>query len=93
MTREEAKKAKDKLYNVDFDYDGDALIDKIFDDLEAEKTENPWHTGTPTEEGWYLLKNWYKGCSEYIYDTKFFTVDSEMPDSVVEWQKINEGEN
>jgi hypothetical protein len=25
-----------------------------FKDL-IQKTENPWHTGTPTEEGWYLL--------------------------------------
>lgn len=24
--------------------------------LHEDLAENPWHTGTPTEEGWYLLK-------------------------------------
>lgn len=27
---------------------------RFFKDL-IQKTENPWHTGTPTEEGWYLI--------------------------------------
>lgn len=39
MTREDAKELKDKIYKVDFDYDGDDFIDKIYDDFENEKDE------------------------------------------------------
>lgn len=39
MTREEAIKRKDKLYDVPFDYSGDALINEIFNDFESEKKE------------------------------------------------------
>lgn len=44
MTREEAKELKDKIYRVDFDYEGDDLIDKIYDDFENEiKEKTKWH--------------------------------------------------
>ena len=86
MTREEDKKAKDKLYNVDFDYDGDALIDKIFDDFEEEKSANPWHTGTPTEGGMYIV------VTDIGYDVWEFNEDFKAWnlyfDNVKAWQKI-----
>jgi len=58
MTRQEAKVAKDKLYNLEFDYEGDSLIDEIYDEFEA---DNPnWNTGLPTEDGLYICKLTYK---------------------------------
>lgn len=60
MTRDEAKELKDKIYNVDFDYEGDDLIDKIYDDFENEiKEKTKWHKiedgDLPKEDGNYLL--------------------------------------
>ena len=52
------------------------------------KKETNWHTGTPTEEGWYLLKCLYPEGSEYIYDTWYCTEDTELSENVVAWQKI-----
>lgn len=59
-----------------------------FKDL-IQKTENPWHTGTPTEEGWYLIKYKWDGEIRYIAtDTlvKTFVEDSRT----LGWQKIEE---
>ena len=95
MTREEAKQEKNRLYNVDFDYDGDALIDKIFDEFEAEKTENPWHTGTPTETGWYVICFREDGTDDFcvaVWDGKRFIIRDAWDVNIVPtaWQKINE---
>ena len=62
-----------------------------------ELDENPWHTGKPTEEGWYLLK--IKSDDEIIYDTDkliqcLWGLDWKYAHKeIIEWQKINEGEN
>ena len=88
MTREEAKKAKDKLYNADFDYDGDALIDKIFDEFEEEK----WHTGTPTEAGLYVIAFRFGNKIEHEIREMFYSPDYGMTfgikKDIVAWLKI-----
>ena len=71
---------------------------RFFKDL-IQKTENPWHTGTPTEEGWYLIK--IKSDDEIIYDTDkliqcLWGLDwkyAHQGQKILAWQKINEGEN
>lgn len=53
-----------------------------------------WHTGTPTEEGWYLMK--VKLDDEIIYDTNYLTpcvygMDWRYAhEEIIEWQKIEE---
>ena len=55
---------------------------------------NPWHTGTPTEEGWYLLK--VKSDDEIIYDTNrliqcLWGLDWKyVHEEILAWQKIEE---
>jgi len=56
-----------------------------------------WHTGTPTEEGWYLMK--VKLDDEIIYDTNYLTPCVYGMDwryahgEIIEWQKIEENED
>ena len=55
-----------------------------------------WHTGTPTETGWYLLK--VKSDDEIIYDTNrliqcLWGLDWKYAhEEILECQKIDEGE-
>lgn len=75
----------------------------VLADTEARAVEiwntrpNPWHTGTPTEEGWYLLK--IKSDDEIVYDTNYLTpcvygMDWRYAhEEIIEWQKIEEKEN
>ena len=55
-----------------------------------------WHTGTPTEEGWYLLK--VKSDDEIIFDTNrliqcLWGLEWKYAnEEILEWQKIKEGE-
>ena len=57
------------------------------------KRTSPWHTGTPTEEGWYLLK--VKSDDEIIYDTNrliqcLWGLDWKyVHEEILEWQKID----
>jgi hypothetical protein len=63
-----------------------------FKDL-IQKTENPWHTGTPTEEGWYLLAFIEDG--RRIYDAnrlKNGIWEYCLIGDILEWQKIEEKE-
>lgn len=50
---------------------------------------NPWHTGTPTEGGWYLIKYKHIGEIRYIAmedpSSWVFTADT-----TIGWQKIEE---
>ena len=48
-----------------------------------ELDENPWHTGTPTEKGWYVCK--LKGVD--IYETHNYTGNN-WCEYVQKWQKI-----
>ena len=58
------------------------------------KKESPWHTGAPTEEGWYLLK--VKSDDEIIYDTNrliqcLWGLDWKYAhEEIFGWQKIDE---
>jgi len=64
-----------------------------------EEKPSPWHTGKPTEEGWYLIK--IKSDDEIIYDTDkliqcLWGLDwkyAHQGQGILAWQKINEGEN
>ena len=59
--------------------------------------DNPWCTGTPTEEGWYLLK--IKSDDEIIYDTDkliqcLWGLDWKYAhNEIIGWQKIEEKED
>lgn len=87
----------------DWDWNNDDIKDSALQELKCmspapvditfSEVGNPWHTGTPTEEGWYLLKCSYLECSDYIYETKYFTFYSELSENVIEWQKIEENED
>ena len=55
-----------------------------------EELGNPWHTGTPTEEGWYLLKyedGFY--CANYWNGNGW---KNQWCGTLLKWQKIEEGE-
>lgn len=60
-----------------------------FKDL-IQKTENPWHTGTPTEDGWYL--QCIKSKNKISYDTDYYeNGDWKYPcvlREILAWQKI-----
>lgn len=60
-----------------------------FKDL-IQKTENPWHTGTPTEGGWYLQR--IKSKYNITYDTDYYENGdwkySCIFREIVAWQKI-----
>jgi len=65
--------------------------------IEAWNTRpNPWHTGIPTEEGWYLLK--IKSDDEIIYDTDkliqcLWGLDWKYAHKeIIKWKKIEEKE-
>lgn len=54
---------------------------------------NPWHTGTPTEEGWYLLHLRRKDkpyCVAYMDGHHWLGIDDFyiFVDDVLAWQKI-----
>ena len=59
-----------------------AVIDKL--------KELDWHTGTPTEEGWYLLEYNIGNSDETYYVTDHWSneVGYWTVDRVIRWQKI-----
>lgn len=58
-----------------------AIVDEI-EALPLEELDDNWHTGTPTEAGWYLFRYIYKAeemGNKYFYATeKFIEVDEEI---------------
>lgn len=71
-------------------------INRILNEVD----ENPWHTGTPTEEGWYLLKL----VDEYghiTYDANYLRKEIKGMEwkyaffghVIIKWQKIEENED
>lgn len=52
--------------------------------LWVEDNPSPWHTGTPTEEGWYVCK--MKGTD--LYETQYFTGVNWNEEIIEAWQKI-----
>lgn len=78
-----------RMYHIDevtdLTKDINELIAKVFD-------YSPWHTGTPTEEGWYLLEcgignseNTYFTTDYWNNEVGYWTVNR-----VIRWQKIEE---
>ena len=69
-----------------------AMRNAIWDSEDSDKIH--WHTGTPQEEGWYLLK--VKSDDEIIYDTNrliqcLWGLDWKyVHEEILAWQKINE---
>ena len=55
-----------------------------------------WHTGTPTEEGWYLLKVRHEEGIVYYANRWAKIIDYEwvyaMYGEIIGWQRIEEGE-
>ena len=63
--------------------------------IQHKETENTWHTGTPTEEGWYLFS--YRYLDTIRYGTDCFldgkwVFSPALNEKMLKWQKINEGE-
>ena len=56
------------------------VLDAVIGELE----ESNWHTGTPTEEGWYLIAYKWHG------DIRYIAVDHipNIYDNAIAWQKI-----
>lgn len=48
----------------------DAMIDWAIRIVKEMPIESPWHKGTPTEEGWYLLCNMAN--NKIFYDTDYY---------------------
>ena len=101
-----------KRFRIDFTVDAEGWSDDFIkesaiqeltcmvpfpEDINFSEVKNPWHTGTPTEEGWYLMK--VKLDDEIIYDTNYLTpcvygMDWRYAhEEIIEWQKIEEKEN
>jgi hypothetical protein len=68
--------------------------EKVIEEITSKwnKRPNPWHTGTPTEEGWYLLE-----CKIGNSEDTYFTTDHWSNavgywavNGVIRWQKIDE---
>ena len=60
---------------------------------EEERKKSNWHTGTPTEEGWYLCwVSFPKEIAPMVYkwkNNKFMLTDIwESDDDILMWQKI-----
>lgn len=60
--------------------------------VRAWNTRANWHTGTPTEDGWYLLN---VGCTipfrvAYMRKSQWLSIDDSIirTDAVIAWQKI-----
>ena len=65
-------------------------IDKIKAKLKKEEEQKRWHTGTPTEEGWYLLECSIDNSDEIYYVTDYWNneVGYWIYNRVIRWQKI-----
>ena len=60
--------------------------------IQHKEMENPWHTGTPTEEGWYLTKVKVCDCDGsyfFMYEAEEW-VNRRHQQPVFAWQKIEE---
>ena len=52
---------------------------------------SPWHTGTPTEDGWYLCeRKKYEYRKYFVYRFKDGEWDYFLPENILRWQKIKE---
>jgi len=76
---------------------------KVFKELSEGLTDSPWHTGTPTEEGWYLVQHLtdaeYCGSKFFVarWDGEKFVINPRPPIVVTypngtAWRKIEDEE-
>ena len=67
-------------------------VEQWLDHCKDKKTSSPWHTGTPTENGWYLLECGIGGSDETYYATDYWDnkVGYWTVNRVVRWRKIKE---
>lgn len=67
------------------------------EDITFSEVSNPWHTGTPSEEGWYLLhvRGTIPFRVAYMRNWQWLSTDDSRirTDVVIEWQKIKENED
>ena len=79
----------------------DAMIDWAIRIVKEMPLESPWHTGTPTEYGWYLVAYRKRDCDGsfyWDYGTRVWEDYGEyghwnitsMKYPVIKWQKIKE---
>ena len=85
------EKIERETYHIgDFSYlNGmDKVLDSIKELGEVE-LDNPWHTGIPTEEGWYLYKGHDLG--GIFYDTEYLPkgFSWQYPNDVDEWMLLD----
>ena len=94
------KIVKDVLIELLKDKEYEPMIyTKMCDKIKDYPTANPWHTGTPTEEGWYLIAFNYEFEEGVRYTTDYFK-DGKWAFPMVRdisklraWQKIEENED
>ena len=100
MTRDELKiRTQQAIYHIPTlrkRDDGWSQIESILNEILIELYDNDsdWHTGSPTEEGWYLLE-----CNIGNSDKNYYTTDywsnackDWTVNRVIRWQKIEKGE-
>ena len=88
-----------KRFRIDFTVDAEGWSDDFIkesaiqeltcmvpfpEDISFSEVRNPWHTGTPTEEGWYVCKM----CGTDIFETQYFTGMNWEAHIIEKWQKI-----
>ena len=99
MTRDELKirtqQAIDYIPTLMERDDGWSEIESILYEIltELDDEDNNWHTGTPTEDGWYLCwVSFTKEIAPMVYkwkNDKFMLTDTwESDDDILMWQKI-----
>ena len=83
MTKVEVDSFPSNLYDTSL-----RTVERIYPDLNKfdsiEIPESPWHTGTPTEEGWYVCKL----AGSDIYETHNFTGNNWDETLFEKWQMI-----
>lgn len=58
--------------------------------IQEEKSQSKWHTGTPTEEGWYLCKSEHMVGYDvgYYVNGRFNRLHCFNQEDITVWQKI-----
>lgn len=107
----------EKRFRIEFTVDAEGWSDKFIkdsaiqeltcmvpfpEDISFSEVKNPWHTGTPTEEGWYLVhlrrigfKVVHLCDGEISVDGYMFNVNDTRGGKpfIVKWQKIDAEED
>ena len=76
-------------------------MNAVLESIEAfpleELDENPWQTGTPTEEGWYVIaykfQEHLRYTTDYLLDSRWTFNPITIGQKIIKWQKIEEKED